>query len=86
MRAPTECGGRAFESNQLRPLAAKRLHLAALQPVLNGTLPAVVHADRAADIQSLLALAREVQLRVIVLGGAEAWKVAADLPPPKCRS
>ncbi len=69
----------AFEGNQLRALAAGRVHLAALQPVLNGTLPLIVHVDRAADIQALLALARDYQLRVIVFGGAEAWKVAGEL-------
>jgi imidazolonepropionase-like amidohydrolase len=69
----------AFESNQIRPLAANRLHLAALQPVLKGTLPLIVHADRAADILALLALAREYSLRGIVLGGVEAWKVASEL-------
>ena len=69
----------AFEGNQLRALAAGRLNLAALQPVLNGALPLIVHVDRAADIQALLALARDYQLRVIVFGGAEAWKVAGEL-------
>jgi imidazolonepropionase-like amidohydrolase len=69
----------AFEGNQLRALAAGRLHLAALQPVLNGALPLIVHVDRAADIQALLALAGDYRLRVIVFGGAEAWKVAGAL-------
>jgi imidazolonepropionase-like amidohydrolase len=69
----------AFEANQIRPLAANRLHLAALQPVLKGTLPVIVHVDRAADIQALLPLAHEYGLRVILLGGVEAWKVASDL-------
>jgi imidazolonepropionase-like amidohydrolase len=69
----------AFESNQIRPLAANRLHLAALQPVLKGTLPLIVHVDRAADIRSLLALTREYNVRAMVLGGVEAWKVATDL-------
>ena len=73
----------AFESNQIRPLAANRLHLAALQPVLKGTLPLIVHADRAADILSLLGLAREYNIRVIVLGGIEAWKVATELAAAK---
>jgi len=73
----------AFESNQIRTLAANRLHLAALQPVLKGTLPLIVHADRAADILSLLGLAREYTIRVIVLGGVEAWKVAAELAAAK---
>jgi imidazolonepropionase-like amidohydrolase len=69
----------AFEGNQLRSLAAGRLHLVALQPVLNGTVPLIVHVDRAADIQALLGLARDYRLRVVVLGGAEAWKVAGEL-------
>jgi imidazolonepropionase-like amidohydrolase len=69
----------AFEANQTRPLAANRVHLSALQPVLKGVVPLVVHVDRAADIQSLLALAHEYRVRVVVLGGVEAWKVAGDL-------
>ena len=72
-------GQSAYESNQLRELAAKKSDLVALQPVLTGSLPLIVHVERAVDIQALLALARERSLRVIVQGGAEAWKVASDL-------
>ena len=73
----------AYESNQLRDLAAKKSDLVALQPVLAGTMPLIVHVERAVDIQGLLGLARERSLRVIVQGGAEAWKVASDLAAAK---
>jgi imidazolonepropionase-like amidohydrolase len=69
----------AFEGNSLRSLAAGRVHLAALQPVLAGTLPLMVRADRAADIHALLQFAREFRLKLIVLGGAEAWQAADAL-------
>jgi imidazolonepropionase-like amidohydrolase len=69
----------AFEGNNLRSLSAGRVHLAALQPVLSGTLPLMVRADRAADIHALLGLAREFRLKLIVLGGAEAWQAADAL-------
>lgn len=76
-------GQSAYESNQLRELAARKSDLVALQPVLAGTLPLIVHVERAVDIQTLIALARERSLRVIVQGGAEAWKVANDLAAAK---
>lgn len=69
----------AFDSGDLRALASSRLHLAALQPVLDGRLPLLVEADRATDIETVLALAREYGLRVGILGGAEAWMVAPQL-------
>jgi hypothetical protein len=37
------------------------------------------NVDRAADIRQALAFARRNQLRPIIVGGAEAWKVAKDL-------
>ena len=39
----------------------------------------VFHVDRAADILSALALARDLKLRPVIAGGAEAWKVAREL-------
>jgi imidazolonepropionase-like amidohydrolase len=71
--------GPAFEGNQLRALAASRVHLEALQPVLKGTLPLVIHVERAADIVAVLGLVKDYALRAIVIGGAEAWEVAPDL-------
>jgi imidazolonepropionase-like amidohydrolase len=73
----------AWEKNQLRRLAPSRLDVEALALALDGKLPVVFHVDRAADILSALAVARELKLRPVIAGGAEAWKVAADLAAAK---
>jgi imidazolonepropionase-like amidohydrolase len=73
----------AFERAATRPFVVSRLHLEALQPVLAGKLPLLVAVDRASDIVALLDLAREYRLRVIVQGGAEAWRVAPALATAK---
>jgi imidazolonepropionase-like amidohydrolase len=69
----------AFNRGESRELAQSRLDLEALQPVLAGTMPLVVEVQRASDILAVLAIAREFGLRVVILGGAEAWMVADEL-------
>ncbi len=69
----------AFERNESRPFSARRPDLEALQPVLAGTLPMLVSADRASDIDAALRLRREFNLRMMIAGGAEAWQVADRL-------
>ncbi|MEO5818902.1 MAG: amidohydrolase family protein [Vicinamibacteraceae bacterium] len=73
----------AFERAATRHFVVSHIHLEALQPVLAGKLPLLVAVDRAADIQSLLDLAKDYRLRVIVQGGAEAWRVAPALAAAK---
>jgi imidazolonepropionase-like amidohydrolase len=68
-----------YDANASRPLALHRLGLEALQPVLAGTLPLVVQAERASDIEAALRLADELKLRVVIRGGAEAWMLADEL-------
>ncbi|MDF1563835.1 MAG: amidohydrolase family protein [Deltaproteobacteria bacterium] len=70
---------KAFERGASRPLSLSPLHLRALLPVLAGALPLVLEADRASDILAALDLAREEKLRLVITGGAEAWRVAAEL-------
>jgi imidazolonepropionase-like amidohydrolase len=48
-------------------------------PVVDGAIPFVVHADRAADIVALLDLAKAEGLKLIIAGGAESWLVADRL-------
>jgi imidazolonepropionase-like amidohydrolase len=72
-----------WEHNQARRMAPSRLDLEALAGALDGKLPVVFHVDRAADILSALALAREFKLRPVIAGGAEAWKVARELAAAK---
>lgn len=50
--------------------------LAALQPVLAGELPVIWDADSAKEIRRALALAEEFRFKLVISGGAEAWKVA----------
>lgn len=68
-----------FERNQRRRMIADRLDLEALQAVLRGQVPLVVTAHAEADIRAALRLARDFRLRLVIAGGAEAWRVAADL-------
>jgi imidazolonepropionase-like amidohydrolase len=68
-----------FERAQTRPFAARRADLEALIPVVEGRLPLMIDADRASDIDAVLRLAREENVKVIVSGGAESWKVADKL-------
>ena len=73
----------AFERNETREFAASRLDLEALQPVLAGTLPMIVAADRVSDIEAALKLAADYKLRIMIAGGAEAWLVADKLAAAK---
>lgn len=56
-----------------------RLDAEALQPVVAGRMPLAVVADRESDIRQAIRLHDDLDLPVIVFGGAEAWRVAADL-------
>jgi imidazolonepropionase-like amidohydrolase len=52
----------------------------ALIPVLDGKIPLVVNADRAADIVQVIALKkRYFGLNIILASGVEAWRVADEL-------
>lgn len=51
----------------------------AMRPVLAGELPLFIHADDAAAIEEALAFGREEGLRIVIVGGIEAWRLAAQL-------
>ncbi|MFL5608455.1 MAG: amidohydrolase family protein [Gemmatimonadaceae bacterium] len=68
-----------FERAQTRTLAASRLDLEALLPVLDGRLPMVIEADKASDIEAAMRVAKEYNLKLIIAGGAEAWQIAEKL-------
>ncbi len=53
--------------------------LAALQPVLARQVPMVMLANTQREIERALDLAKEFNLRAIIAGGTEAWKVADRL-------
>lgn len=68
-----------FKKRDMQELSAAAIELEALLPVLHGMLPVYAIANRQSDILSALRLAREFNLKLVILGGTEAWKVAADL-------
>jgi imidazolonepropionase-like amidohydrolase len=68
-----------FERAATRDFAAGRMDLEAMIPVIEGRLPLIVGANRASDIEAVLKLARDHNIRVIIGGGAEAWLVADKL-------
>lgn len=68
-----------YRQRDMQDLSAPAAELEALQPVLAGELPVLVTAHRASDIRSALRIADEYDLRMVLLGGGEAWKVKADL-------
>ncbi|HWT41648.1 MAG TPA: amidohydrolase family protein [Sphingopyxis sp.] len=86
-------GSRAAEFVQLRqifdlarqaprdeyPFELSQADVAALKPVLAGTMPLIVVVHRAADIQQVLKLARDYKLKIILSGAEEAWRVAEEI-------
>lgn len=50
-----------------------------VRAALAGTLPVRVRCDRVEDIRTALELADDFGLRIVIEGGAEAWKLADEL-------
>lgn len=73
----------AFDRRASRELVAHRLDLAALGPVLGREVPLVLEAHRASDLLALADLAKAETLRVVVVGGTQAWQVADTLAASK---
>jgi imidazolonepropionase-like amidohydrolase len=51
----------------------------ALMPVFDGKVPLFVHASSLAQIQAALAWAKEMQLKIVLVDGDDAWRLAAQL-------
>ena len=74
----------AFDSGRDRDSLIKRLDAAALVAVVEGRIPAVIHAERASDIIAVLGLRQEFpDLRIILIGAREAWLVADRIAAAK---
>lgn len=69
----------AWERRARRDYSLSGADLEALQGVLDGTRPLLIDVNRASDILRAVELAREYDLRIVVVGGAEAWMVADRL-------
>lgn len=69
----------AYERAGYRDLALSRADLEALIPVVEGRMPLIAVADRASDIRAVLKLAREENLKIILSGASEGWRVAGEI-------
>ncbi len=68
-----------FERAQTRAFAARRADLEALIPVVEGRLPLMVNVDQSSDIDAIMRLAKEMNVKLIIVGAAESWKLADRL-------
>lgn len=73
----------AYNRGQTRKYAAHHLELEALLKVLDGTIPAVISVDRKSDIATVLRLANEFNIRIVLQGASEAWMLADELAAAK---
>ncbi|MFT5431091.1 MAG: imidazolonepropionase-like amidohydrolase [Myxococcota bacterium] len=72
-----------WDEGRSRPLLFNYIELDALLPVLKREMPLAVQVDRASDIEAVLRLGAEFSLRLVIVGGAEAWLVAPLLAKAK---
>ena len=56
-----------------------RIDLDALGPVIQGQEPLIIHAERASTIRQIVQYAQANRLKLVIVGGGEAWEVARDL-------
>lgn len=69
----------AYDAGSARDLNLSRADLEALIPVVEGRMPLLVSVNRASDIRQALRFAKEQKLKLIIDGGAEAWKLAPEI-------
>jgi imidazolonepropionase-like amidohydrolase len=66
-----------YDHGDTRSISAPRADLEALIPVIEGKLPLILEANRMDEIDAALTLAHDYYLKLIIVGGAEAW-LSAD--------
>ncbi|QDX27520.1 amidohydrolase family protein [Sphingomonas suaedae] len=54
-----------------------------IRAVLRGDVPLAIQTDRESDMRQAAALARDFGIRVVIVGGAEAWRAADALAAAK---
>jgi len=69
----------AYAKDRSLPRPRQDVVLASLVPAARRQMPVLFIADRAADIREAVAFAEEMKLQPIIVGGRDAWQVAAFL-------
>lgn len=72
-----------FNRGARRDYQLSRHDLEALIPVLQRRVPLIVHVERAVDIERTIDLANNYNLRLIIVGAEEGWRVAGKLAENK---
>lgn len=68
-----------FDRGAARDMRLSKADLDALIPVVQGRMPLIVIAHKAADISEALKLAKEFRLKLVLSGAEEGWMVAGDI-------
>lgn len=69
----------AYAEGRVIPLLARPADYEALQPVMERTMPLLVVVDRAAEIDAVIRIAQDFDIRVILVSASEAWQRASQL-------
>jgi len=68
-----------YLTNKLRALSISAADLEVIDRALARELIVLIDVERASDIRTVVELADEYGLRVVIVGGTEAWQVAGEL-------
>ncbi len=71
------------DKNRVRSLVASRLDLEALGAVVTGQRPILLKVNRRSDILRALSFAKEMGVKLVLIGASEAWLVADELARQK---
>jgi imidazolonepropionase-like amidohydrolase len=69
----------AAEKDKTLPRVKRDVVLASMVPAVRGEMPVIFAADRANDIRSAVAFAKEMKLKPVIFGGGDAWQIASFL-------
>ena len=70
-------------SAKVKSMTGNHRDLEAIGRVLDGTIPLVIVTERESDIRQAIALAGDYKIRVVIMGGDEAWRCASELAAAK---
>jgi imidazolonepropionase-like amidohydrolase len=65
------------------PSAPRTPDSIALESIVQGKVPLAISTNRESDLRQAIGLARDYGIRVVIVGGAEAWRVADQLAAAK---
>ena len=70
----------AYDGSNSKDAILPKADAAALVPVVNGTVPLLVHVERGSDILAVLDLKKSFPaLKLVLVGAVEGWTVAKDI-------